>query len=315
MAEQELTPQQALAMQKEQCIFCQIISGQRPGYKVYEDDLVLGIMDIAPASRGHVILMPKEHYPIMPMVPESVLTHTFKVVKGVSHALLQSMLVGGTNVFIANGGHAGQQIPHFMVHIIPRSEGDNVDVFSLGRGSVDISGISEMQKALAGSLDVKMQDKLAEQGLLKESKVTEKELFEIIEKNKQLQDLLVGNIDNLETVVESNPQLMMMFKGKNVSRIRDFLLNFKEDKGLRDVDALLKGKKVQRVDKAREMLKAIEEEASEDTPEERLLKEKLSLKGVKKKNNIKKEHEELEVTEEDDATLDEISELLSRGGL
>ncbi|MBU1111257.1 MAG: HIT domain-containing protein [archaeon] len=141
MAEQQMTPEQCkeleeklkkmspdeiAELQKQQCIFCQIISGKIPSKKVYDDEHCIVVMDINPATRGHCLLLPKKHFAIMPQIPENILDHLFIVSKAMSKILLKSMRVDGTNIFVANGAAAGQRAPHFMIHIIPRKEGDKV---------------------------------------------------------------------------------------------------------------------------------------------------------------------------------------------
>ena len=119
-----MSPEELLELQKQQCIFCQIVSGKIPSKKVYEDTLCLAILDINPAAKGHILLLPKEHYAIMPQVPEKVLRHLSIVTKNLSQVQLKVLRSDGTTVFIANGAAAGQRAQHFMLHIFPRKGGD-----------------------------------------------------------------------------------------------------------------------------------------------------------------------------------------------
>lgn len=121
-----MSPEELKEFQKQQCIFCQIIAGKVQSKKIFEDDKCLAVLDINPANPGHVVLMPKEHYAIMPLIPEEELGHLAMVSKSLSHVLLNSLKAEGTNIFIANGIAAGQRAQHFMIHIIPRKEGDGV---------------------------------------------------------------------------------------------------------------------------------------------------------------------------------------------
>lgn len=121
-----MSPEELKEFQKQQCIFCQIIAGKVPSKKVYEDDKCMAVMDINPAAVGHVLLMPKEHYAIMPQIPDEEIGHIFMVAKHLSHAMLRRLKVEGTNIFVANGPVAGQNAQHFMIHIIPRKEGDGI---------------------------------------------------------------------------------------------------------------------------------------------------------------------------------------------
>lgn len=121
-----MSPEELKEFQKQQCIFCQIIAGKVPSKKVYEDDQCLAVMDINPAAPGHLLLMPKEHYAIMPQIPDEVIGHLFAVTKHLSQSMLRKLRVEGTSVFVANGMAAGQRSQHFMVHIIPRKEEDGL---------------------------------------------------------------------------------------------------------------------------------------------------------------------------------------------
>lgn len=123
-----MTPEQMAALAKQQCIFCQIASGKVASRKIYEDDKVIGVLDINPANPGHVLLITKEHYVVMPQIPDDVVAHIGMVAKGISHALLRALKAQGTTIFAANGVAAGQRAQHFMLHIIPRMENDGIGI-------------------------------------------------------------------------------------------------------------------------------------------------------------------------------------------
>jgi histidine triad (HIT) family protein len=121
-----MSPEELKEFQKQQCIFCQIIAGKVASKKVYEDDKVFAILDINPANPGHILLMPKEHYPLMPLMPPEVLGHMFMVAKALSGKMLTAISAEGSDIFVANGTAAGQRAQHFMLHIIPRKPGDKI---------------------------------------------------------------------------------------------------------------------------------------------------------------------------------------------
>lgn len=121
-----MSPEELQEFQRQQCIFCQIIAGKIPSKKIYEDELLYGVLDINPAAKGHILLLPKEHYAIMPQVPDVVIGHLFLVSKYLSQIILKTLKATGTNIFIANGQAAGQRSQHFMLHVIPRKEADHV---------------------------------------------------------------------------------------------------------------------------------------------------------------------------------------------
>lgn len=128
MNPENLTPEQMAALAKQQCIFCQIASGKVASKKVYEDEHVVAVLDINPANPGHILLITKEHYVVMPQIPDDIVAHIGMVTKGLSHALLRALKAQGTTIFVANGVTAGQRAQHFMLHIIPRMEGDGVEI-------------------------------------------------------------------------------------------------------------------------------------------------------------------------------------------
>ncbi|MDP3640178.1 MAG: HIT domain-containing protein [Nanoarchaeota archaeon] len=121
-----MSPEELREFQKQNCIFCTIISGKIPSRKVYEDESSLAVLDIRPAAKGHILILPKEHYAILPQVPEKEIAHLFSVAKHLSQVTLQSLRSDGTTLFIANGPVAGQQAQHVMLHLIPRKEGDGL---------------------------------------------------------------------------------------------------------------------------------------------------------------------------------------------
>jgi histidine triad (HIT) family protein len=122
---QELSKEQKEQV-RSQCIFCQIADGKIPSKKVYEDEKVLAILDINPANPGHILLLPKEHFSIMPQMDDEIVFYLSMICKKLSQVLLKSLQAQGTTIFSANGSAAGQKAPHFMIHIIPRTEGDEV---------------------------------------------------------------------------------------------------------------------------------------------------------------------------------------------
>lgn len=147
-----MSPEELLEYQKKNCIFCRIIKGDVPSKKVYEDDKVLAILDINPANVGHILLLPKEHYSVMPQIPDDLIRYLFVVSKYLSAALIKTIKAKGVNIFVANGSAAGQRAPHFMIHIIPRFEGDNISNFNLPGYKVDEKVLTAIQSALVGFL-------------------------------------------------------------------------------------------------------------------------------------------------------------------
>lgn len=129
----QLTPEikKQLEEQKKQCVFCKLISGEMEAKKVFEDDKTVAMLDIYPAIKGHTLFMPKEHYPILPYLPPEEFKHFFGLIPQLSKALKEAMVSTGINILIASGGAAGQQSPHFLMHLFPREEGDSFFNFFL----------------------------------------------------------------------------------------------------------------------------------------------------------------------------------------
>ena len=147
----ELTPEikAQLAEQKKQCIFCKIISKEQESQIVFEDDTMMGVLDIYPAVKGHSVFFLKEHYPIMPYIPADEFKHFFGLVPKLSEAVQSGMVARGMNVFIANGGVAGQQASHFLIHYLPRDPGDNFFNFDFSmKQSLDSEKISMLKNNL-----------------------------------------------------------------------------------------------------------------------------------------------------------------------
>ncbi len=115
-------------MPKESCLLCQIIEGKIPSKKVYEDDLILAVLDVNGANPGHCFVLPKNHYPILEQVPDPEIAKLFQVANKISLAIFENLGVQGTNIFAANGVPAGQTVAHFMLHVIPRIENDGVNL-------------------------------------------------------------------------------------------------------------------------------------------------------------------------------------------
>ncbi|MBU1901912.1 HIT family protein [Patescibacteria group bacterium] len=107
------------------CIFCKIVAGEIPSYKVYEDEDTLAFLDIMPVNPGHSLVVPKNHYANFEDIPEEELCKIMKTVKKVGKALKDGLGVSGYNVMENNDPVAGQIIPHIHFHVVPRHEDDN----------------------------------------------------------------------------------------------------------------------------------------------------------------------------------------------
>ncbi len=112
--------------QGQKCIFCEIISGKIPSIKVYEDQEIIAIMEIMPASKGHLLVLPKQHYQFIQEVPEQLLNKLFYFVKTLSPIMIKVLDAKALSIYIPQGQLAGQRIQHFVINMIPRYEADNI---------------------------------------------------------------------------------------------------------------------------------------------------------------------------------------------
>ena len=113
-------------MRDENCIFCRIANGEIPSATLYEDDDFRIILDLGPASKGHALLLPKEHYENLYMLPDELAAKALPVAKKMITKLTEVLGCDGYNVVQNNGETAGQTVFHFHMHLIPRYKGDQV---------------------------------------------------------------------------------------------------------------------------------------------------------------------------------------------
>lgn len=112
-------------MKKEECIFCKIANGEIPSKTIYEDDDFRVILDIGPATRGHALILPKEHYKDLFEMPEEMAAKAVILAKKIAVKLKDSLHCDGLNLVQNNGSCAGQTVLHFHLHLIPRYKDDN----------------------------------------------------------------------------------------------------------------------------------------------------------------------------------------------
>ncbi|RLM68883.1 hypothetical protein C2845_PM17G08020 [Panicum miliaceum] len=108
------------------CVFCRIISGEAPAYKVYEDDVCLCILDSHPLAPGHSLIIPKHHFPSLEATPPPVVAAMCSKVPFLSNAIMKATECDSFNLVVNNGAAAGQVIFHTHFHIIPRRSGDKL---------------------------------------------------------------------------------------------------------------------------------------------------------------------------------------------
>lgn len=108
------------------CIFCKISNGEIPSYTVYEDNDFRVILDIAPAGKGHCLIIPKRHGADMFELSDEVLAKAYVLAKKIGCAVKKAVNADGINIIQNNGAAAGQSVSHFHIHVVPRKNGDGV---------------------------------------------------------------------------------------------------------------------------------------------------------------------------------------------
>ena len=109
------------------CVFCEIVAGTAPAVRVYEDDDYLGFLDIRPFTRGHTLVIPKQHSVDLTDTPATTLAGLLTVGQRIAVATRSSGLAAtGNNIAINDGKSAFQSVFHIHLHVIPRRDGDKV---------------------------------------------------------------------------------------------------------------------------------------------------------------------------------------------
>lgn len=111
------------------CVFCKIVNGDIPSLKVYEDEHTLVFMDIAKDVDGHMVAIPKKHVKCILDCDDETLKHLMMTVKKVANYCIDDCGYDGVNLLNASDESAGQSVPHFHIHIIPRKNGDGIDAW------------------------------------------------------------------------------------------------------------------------------------------------------------------------------------------
>ena len=113
----------------DDCIFCKIIKGEIPSYKIYEDEFTYAFLDISNDANGHILVIPKTHVTNVLDCSDEILGHIMKTIKLISNHLVNNCGFSGVNILNATGKDAEQCVFHLHFHIIPRKEKDGFKVF------------------------------------------------------------------------------------------------------------------------------------------------------------------------------------------
>ena len=115
-------------MKKEDCIFCKIANGDIPSKTLYEDEDFRVILDLGPATKGHALILPKEHADNLYELPDETASKVFVLAKKLAMKMKEKLNCDGLNIVQNNGEAAGQTVQHFHMHLIPRYKGDQVGI-------------------------------------------------------------------------------------------------------------------------------------------------------------------------------------------
>lgn len=123
------------------CIFCEIIKGNIPSAKVYEDDDTFAILDLSQTTKGHTLVMPKKHYDNFLAMPNDEYQALMGKVQNIAEKVVKNLKANGCNVLINTNEVAGQTIMHTHVHIIPRYDTNDTVTFSFKENKLDLEEV------------------------------------------------------------------------------------------------------------------------------------------------------------------------------
>lgn len=136
-------------MKRDDCIFCKIANGDIPSKTLFEDERFRVILDLAPATRGHALILPKEHAADLFELPEEIAAGALVVAKKVAAKMSEKLHCDGLNLVQNNGEAAGQTVAHFHIHMIPRYRDDGQQINWIPGGSTE-EGLEAVKREITG---------------------------------------------------------------------------------------------------------------------------------------------------------------------
>ncbi len=138
-------------MSSPDCIFCRIVRGESPCFRIHEDELTLSFLDLFPVADGHTLVVTREHAEnVFEASPEALRAVTANVQR-VAQAIRRELAPEGLAVVQLNGAAAGQTVFHYHVHLIPRAEGEGLRIHARERG--DEARLRELAARLARAVE------------------------------------------------------------------------------------------------------------------------------------------------------------------
>ena len=135
-------------MKDDTCIFCRIAAGEIPSKTLYEDDEFRVILDLGPATKGHALILPKNHYRNLFELPKEQAEKAIVLAKKMALRMQEKLHCDGLNLVQNNGETAGQTVFHFHIHLIPRYEGDG-QVIGWKPGKPEVAELEAVRKTIA----------------------------------------------------------------------------------------------------------------------------------------------------------------------
>lgn len=136
-------------MKDENCIFCKLAGGDIPTNVIYEDDMFTVILDASPATRGHALILPKDHAANIYELPDEAASGIFVLAKKLAAKMTEILKCDGFNIVQNNGEVAGQTVFHFHMHLIPRYKNDgNGDKLTWNHADISPEEIAEVCREL-----------------------------------------------------------------------------------------------------------------------------------------------------------------------
>ncbi len=134
------------------CIFCKIVSGDIPSFRILEDELTIAFMDINPANAGHALVIPRQHAEDLYSIDAECLSAVARSAQRVARAVERTVGPQGLNLVQCNGDAAGQSVYHFHMHVLPRAVGDELKMnWSIRPG--DMKAIGELAERIKANVD------------------------------------------------------------------------------------------------------------------------------------------------------------------
>lgn len=139
-------------MKKDDCIFCKLANGDIPVNALYEDDVLKVIFDAGPATRGHALIIPKNHFDNIYDLDDATAAHVAQTAVKIAKAMKKSLGYEGLNIVQNNGLAAGQTVFHFHVHMIPRYKNDEVQV-TWKQHEISADEIEKLKTEIRGAME------------------------------------------------------------------------------------------------------------------------------------------------------------------